>query len=998
MSTPLQQHLRDYGAQCHVCPMGKGGLPGRPVSTEWRGAGRAPSLAIVGEAPGRREVQRGQPFCGPSGKLLALACQQAGILRGNLAILNAAACGPLPAGADEIKARTIKACRPRLLTELHTLRPKVILSLGGLAMHALAPKVSGGITTLRGALLDIGEDVPTPAWHPSYLVSLHPAHILRGGDAEAPDDAPGTDGSSSVDLLYYFLAYDLAKAWRLANDEVSPWRDDCDLFLVVDGRLNRGTVDAKGKPAIGEPAEPSDLVAAMARVVEEAKEQGAFACDTETDSKDALTAGLTACGFATKVGGMSATWEAWQSAPGALAIARQLLAGKLAKWFQNRIFDCLVLPRHGLPVAAPIEDTLILHHAAFPGLPHKLDAIAQQFLLCQPWKAEFRRSTRDDAELVIYNFRDAAATALIPAPLLTVAEHRKTLRVYEADRQAVAVAQHMRAFGFWVDRVEQARQSKIQHARLDYMRVSLGRDFAAIAPAWRERLARNLAVLQRKKDPDDFMERVTKRYREIAKREVKPTDVGLLKTKAKADLVALFEVLGIPFTGYTDKGTPSTDKKAMEAAAGKHPLMRQLIHIRGAQHVLATYIDGLPVKPTGRVHPDWSVTKISGRWSAGKSQNIPSQVAGWPPEKLPDGSFKRKPSGDYVTPIENPRALITAPTVEEILAHALDEPGVYQDARYRRIFERALEGRDRLLVGADQVQLELKIAALLGKIPYLLDAYAKGADVHAANARVCFPKVFPQIEADWAALAATTAYGDSKPLVPKANLAALDKLDDVTRVRLAKLAKPWKKLRDLAKRLAYAWEYRGRPEACYAALIRDFPELELSAVREAFKLLDEQMPEWAAWCNRNEISVRQNREVREALLGRVRLFPLGNYNINIAVNFPVQSFGASLIIFAMFRYCALVEPGLLDLGRLYKWQLLDEKWVADRRAEGFDRWHAPAPLLIHGHDSLTAECDSEDAPRLAVFLEKCMDFDITIDGATMHFCGEAAIGRRLSET
>ena len=42
--------------------------------------------------------------------------------------------------------------------------------------------------------------------------------------------------------------------------------------------------------------------------------------------------------------------------------------------------------------------------------------------------------------------------------------------------------------------------------------------------------------------------------------------------KAKLDIVALFNVLRIPFTAFTAKGAPVTDKKAMEGAAGRHPL------------------------------------------------------------------------------------------------------------------------------------------------------------------------------------------------------------------------------------------------------------------------------------------------------------------------------------------------------------------------------------------------------------------------------------------
>ncbi len=971
------------------------------------------------------------PLVGAPGNLLEMACRTAGVPRRQLAVLKAAACGPVPAGADALKQRALAACRPRLLAELQALRPRAILAIGGHALKSVAPMVPSGITAVRGALLPRPSDIGASDWDPLVTASFHPAHILRGSDNESDD--PRENNGPSVDLLYYFLVYDLHKAWRLGGGSLQPWQDECDLFLVEGEaaqaplpQLKRATIDESDKPVEGELATKAEFISAMLRIEREAIANGEFACDVETDAKDSLEAGLTAIAVATKQGSLSATWLAFQKTPEARWVLQRMLANPaLRKWFHNRIYDCVVLPRHGLPVAAPVHDTLLLHHATFPGLPHKLDQVAQQLLPVHAWKDEFRKSARHIPELVLYNSRDAQATALIPEPLMSVLKARRTERVYAADRQIVGVAQAMRQFGFWVDRQEQARQSAVQHARLDFMRASLEKDFAAIADVWLDRLARNMAMTQRKHDSDDFMQRVEQRKKEIRRRELLPTSVGLFKTKAKNDLVALFEVLRIPITQYTPTGKPVTDKKAMEAAAAKHPLMRQLIHIREAQHLLATYIDGLPVKPlTGRVHPDWSITKISGRWGAGKAQNIPKLVSGWPPELDDQGKYKRKPSGDYVTPPENCRAIITAPTVEEILRFSAACPQVMHDPRYAPLVRRAQEGHGRLLVGADMNQLELRIAALLGRDPFLLDAYSRNADVHAMNAAVCFPRVFPKLEADWRTLLLGTKYGSlPKPIGLKADLSALDLLDDATREKLRKLQKPWSKLRDLAKRLVYAWIYRGRPETAYESLVREFPEVELLAVKEAFRLLDQRIVGWVAWCQRNEAVVRRDREIREALLGRVRLVPLGNYDPNVAVNFPVQAFGATLITKAFLRFCALTAPHLLDLGELYEHDLLDPGWVAQQQRDGFAEWVAPPQPIINGHDAITVECDEVDAlstcprcgtqahgnkcracavplppGRMSVFLERCMEFNITLGGATMRFFGEAAVGRRLSET
>ena len=84
----------------------------------------------------------------------------------------------------------------------------------------------------------------------------------------------------------------------------------------------------------------------------------------------------------------------------------------IRKTFHNCTFDLLVLDHHGFPVSGPVGDTMLQHHAAYPGLAHKLDQVAQQFFCTPPWKAEFRSSAKSLPELITYNGRDAQAVAV----------------------------------------------------------------------------------------------------------------------------------------------------------------------------------------------------------------------------------------------------------------------------------------------------------------------------------------------------------------------------------------------------------------------------------------------------------------------------------------------------------------------------------------------------------------------------------------------------------
>lgn len=1029
-SSKLRLQLLADGADCAHCPLARRGQPHHPVATEL--LRRQPLVALVGEAPGKRETQTGRPFVGASGKLLDYACQKGGISRADFAIMNAAACGPIPSAAEGMKRDATAACRPRLLTELRRLQPKVVLAVGTYALKSLSGR-DLGVSSVRGATLKLAPDVfgvesdpvtfacntedelrqganggskatkpifsqfrsVEPTITPRhFLATLHPAHILRGGDGDAAD-SPYGDSGPAVDLLFYFFMYDIVKSVRLARGEIAPWVDDLDLFALRGNTLCRPEYTDDDECIGWTEAQPRELTEAIERVYEEAREAAEFAVDVETDSKDAMTASLTAIAFATQSGGMSATWSAWQHVSQALSVAKRLLADPtIATIIQNRIYDSIVLPRHGMPIQGPIHDTLLQHHAAFPGLPHKLQAIATQFFVTRPWKDEFRRTEKDEASLILYNGRDTVATARAKPALDKMIAAHKTGKVYEADRQQFAVATHMRRVGYYVDRDEQRRQSEVQHARLAYMRDSLQGDFAAVESKWRDALARILATTPRKHDPESYLERVALRHAEIAERKRKDTDIGMFKPKAHKDMLALFEVLRVQPGVNAKTGRPTTDKKVMEAAAARHPLFRKIIHLREAKHLLATYIDGLPILADGRVHPDWS-PKITGRWGAGKAQNWPKFVQGWPPVKEPNGDFKRRPSGELVTPKENPRRIVAAPTAAQIqnLGPRLVAPAVYL---------RAVRGFGRVLVGADFSQLELRIAGYLARDSFLLGIFRRGEDPHAAFARECFPAHFPKLESDFKGLSESLGL----KIKPKANLTNPDGdgyvqgLPDAERKQLAAWAAQWSRLRDLTKRAEYCGIYGGGAEIVYDSIVKDFPEVTLAALQKLIDDINKKMAGVVAWRNRQEESARVNREIREKLLGRVRLFPLGNFNPNIVYNFPIQAMAASLLAFAIFRFTALTQPQLLQFEPLYRLGLLDAKWVDNMRARRYNDWKAPVDLILNGHDSLLAECDEEDGDRCVEFLEGCMHQELAMPelSESVVFVGEAAKGRRWSDT
>lgn len=137
------------------------------------GEGPVPSpYMVVGEAPGRNEIEQGKPFCGRSGDLLDAALEYAGLARGAAFVTNAYK-GDVGSGNRNPTSAEILDHRPYLLDELAAVQPRGILLLGRIAAEAFGLEF-GRLGDIVGRRLGGASEVPL---YPSY----HPAYVLRGG-------------------------------------------------------------------------------------------------------------------------------------------------------------------------------------------------------------------------------------------------------------------------------------------------------------------------------------------------------------------------------------------------------------------------------------------------------------------------------------------------------------------------------------------------------------------------------------------------------------------------------------------------------------------------------------------------------------------------------------------------------------------------------------------------------------------------------------------------
>src|SRR5215831_3233497 len=119
-------------AECERCPLAS--APMAPTKYP-QAASDGRRIAVVGEAPGFYEATYGEPFSGPSGKLLNQVLRHHHISRSEVMLTNVTLCRP-EANITPPKAAQA-ACRGRLLRELSDWGADDIIAVGGTASAAL---------------------------------------------------------------------------------------------------------------------------------------------------------------------------------------------------------------------------------------------------------------------------------------------------------------------------------------------------------------------------------------------------------------------------------------------------------------------------------------------------------------------------------------------------------------------------------------------------------------------------------------------------------------------------------------------------------------------------------------------------------------------------------------------------------------------------------------------------------------------------------------------
>lgn len=135
-------------------------------------------ILFIGEGPGENEDKQGRPFVGRAGELLDKMIVAIGYQRQQVYIANIVKCRP--PGNRAPTPGEIDACWSYLQRQIATIRPRVIVTLGGPATKTIL-QTSEGITKLRGTWhlfhgvqSDGSGPIPVmPTFHPAYLLRAY---------------------------------------------------------------------------------------------------------------------------------------------------------------------------------------------------------------------------------------------------------------------------------------------------------------------------------------------------------------------------------------------------------------------------------------------------------------------------------------------------------------------------------------------------------------------------------------------------------------------------------------------------------------------------------------------------------------------------------------------------------------------------------------------------------------------------------------------------------
>ena len=547
-------------------------------------------LLLVGEAPGKNEDITKRPFVGRAGNYLRGLVGKS--WDGPVAYDNGVRCYP---GRAPPSVGSIKACRGYLTQTIEEVRPKRVVALGGKAAHSLLGRKTK-IMSVRRGFAWLWNDGAQPV--PVFLVP-HPSAALRNRFVRQEFEA---------DL-----------EWALTCDEPAqpPWDEK---VRVVETEADAALADAELRAAKW------------------------ISFDYETAGRQfdgeftALVVGLCAHGS-------NRPWV-WDHAslenPKTLAVLQRLLADPtVAKVGQYVKYDMLSTRcALGTVVNNVHGDTRLWRKLMDPEADAKLYVMQELVGM---------GGSKDEVTVALAKGMRAVNKALKDGP----AHEGPTLldgmspAIDAAIRLGGDPKRYQYSFLPWVTLVRYVALDAVSTARLsEKFEAELAAEEPGLPRIWDKVVRPCISALERVENWGIAMD--ADAIRHVQTHFGAKVDESTKRLEAYGDFNPnspkqlgefLYTKLGLPVTKLTKTGNASTDKDALEAIRGSHPVVDDILTWRKYGKLKGTYADGLydAIRGDGRIHGD---VKPDGARSGRLSMSDPN-LQNIPTEKEADGKMIR---------------------------------------------------------------------------------------------------------------------------------------------------------------------------------------------------------------------------------------------------------------------------------------------------------------------------------------------------------------------
>lgn len=452
----------------------------------------------------------------------------------------------------------------------------------------------------------------------------------------------------------------------------------------------------------------------------------------------------------------------------------------------NGFFDARVFELSGIKLGGWTKDTMEIFRLVAPQVPRGLDTVACIETTAPRWKDEFRSESRKRTEEDIFLGADAGSRARYCAWDSFLQDALLDKLQPQLNRLPSGPSLYQRKHANILSGLKMWKKGvRVHKANREAHRIPLE------------------AEVSRTKDEVLRLASEAKYQPKKLKKATKTKPAVWMDVPFNPNsgfhVRGVFQQLGAHTGKYTSTGLEKFDAEALTKLAA-HPrsalvrkLARAFLAWKKPSKALGTYVRNLPVWDDGRVHCEWRPggTK-TGRW-ASAGPNLQNQ------------------------------------------------PGDLRDMYAPDLGTWGLE--------ADYSQLELRIIALLAGDAPLIEAYARGLDVHRLNA------------------------GDIFGIDPRLVTAAQ---------------------RHFAKTFVYGANYGGGAETLWAQIVVDFPDIRVEMVAKALEAWFKAHPAIKLW-QENQLRVAYSQGYVEEKLSGHRVWLYGKVEPGLVLNAPVQGAGAFMV-------------------------------------------------------------------------------------------------------